>query len=156
MAFLEELKRITRPYEDGEDLIENDNEEYEQKLEEPAEIPAEKPVSVRGVFQKREREPKLSPEKTAASQKPVLAKPNAYDDAAEIVPLLREKRTVLVGIENVDRDTARRILDFLSGAAYALDGSLQRFSEKAYIITFSEIDLIGGPADTIENNGVYF
>jgi len=156
MAFLDELRRITRPYEDGEDDIENGAEDIAPKAEEPAEAPAEQSAPARSVFPKREREPKAAEKKPAACQKPVLAKPDSYDDSADIVTLLREKRTVLVNIENVDRDTARRIMDFLSGATYALSGNLQRFSEKAYIISFTDIDQIGGTGEVLENSGVYF
>ena len=154
MAFLDEIRRITRPYEDGEDFIENEAVGEYTEPEAPAEAPAPQPT--KSVFSRREREPKAAAESAPSSLKPVLAVPNSYDDGADIVVHLREKRTVFVNIENLDRETARRLMDFLSGATYALNGTLKRFSEKAYIIAFTGIDQIGSAADVFENSGFYF
>lgn len=157
MAFLDEIRRITRPYEDGEDFIENEAVEEYPEPEEPEEVPEEHTAPTRSVFSRREREPRTAPvESRPVSHKPVLATPNSYDEGADIVVNLREKRTVFVNIENLDRDTARRLMDFLSGATFALNGTIKRFSEKAYIIAFTGIDQIGSTAEVFENSGFYF
>lgn len=65
--------------------------------------------------------------------------PKSYDSVAQIADLLRAKKTVLLNLENTNRETARRLIDFLSGAAYALGGGVQKVADNTYAVTPSNV-----------------
>ena len=86
----------------------------------------------------------------------MLAKPERFESAAEIADHLREKRTVVMNLEQTNKDVARRLIDFLSGVAYAQDGKIKKVANSTYIITPYNVDLVGDLVDELENNGLYF
>lgn len=86
----------------------------------------------------------------------VLVKPERYDDASGVADHLNAKRTVVLNLESANKDVARRILDFLSGVAYANDGQIKRVANCTYIITPYNVGLMGDLLDELENNGLYF
>ena len=94
--------------------------------------------------------------RTATSVQVVLAKPERFDQAAEIADHLREKRTVVMNLETTSRDVARRLVDFLSGVAYANDGNIKKVAINTYIITPFNVDIMGDLIDELENSGVSF
>lgn len=65
--------------------------------------------------------------------------PSRYDSVTEIANLLLGKKTVLLNLENTNKETARRLIDFLSGVAYALDGEVQKVADNTYAITPGQI-----------------
>ena len=67
--------------------------------------------------------------------------PSRYDSVTEIANLLLGKKTVLLNLENTNKETARRLIDFLSGVAYSIDGSLKKIASNAYVITPSNVDV---------------
>ena len=85
----------------------------------------------------------------------VLVKPERFENASEIADHLREKRTVVLNLESTNKDVARRLVDFLSGVAYAGDGKIKKVSTNTYIITPYSVDLMGDLIDELENNGLY-
>jgi cell division protein sepF 2 len=83
-------------------------------------------------------------------------KPVKFDeDANTIADHLMEKRTVVMNMENTDPDIARRLLDFVSGVAYATSGNVKRVAAKTYIVTPYSVDLMGDLIDGLENSGLY-
>ena len=86
----------------------------------------------------------------------VLVKPEQFEQAAEIADHLRERRTVVLNLEQTNKDIARRLVDFLSGVAYAQDGKIKRVAVNTYLITPYNVDLLGDLIDELENNGLYF
>ena len=87
----------------------------------------------------------------------VIVKPNRFEEVAEIADHLIEKRTVVLNLEQSGKDISRRIVDFLSGAAYAHNGQLKRIANNTYIITPFNVGLIGADVlGELENNGVFF
>ena len=78
------------------------------------------------------------------------------ENAAEIADHLRDKRTVVLNMEETSKDVSRRILDFLSGAAYAQEGKVKKVALSTYIITPYNVDILGDLIDELENNGLYF
>ena len=93
---------------------------------------------------------------TTAQLQVVLVKPEEFEDAREIADNLISKRTVLLNIENLNKDLSRRLVDFLSGVAYANDGQIKRVANSTFIITPYNVDFVGDLLDELENNGVYF
>ena len=166
MAFLDELKKITRPYDEDEDFYEDDGVQEDfsdisaQVSEEPAEpedYAEQREPSFKGVF-KREREPKAAPAPAQSSGKMqlIISNPETFEEAAEIADNLRARRAILMNIENAPREVQRRLIDFLSGVAYALGGKIKRVSAQAYIITPTNIDVVGNALDDFESTGYYF
>lgn len=85
----------------------------------------------------------------------VLVKPERFEEAAAIGDNLNEKRTVVLNLESTNRDVARRLLDFLSGVAYASNGQIKRVANSTYIITPYNVDVMGDLIDELENNGMF-
>ena len=88
----------------------------------------------------------------------VLVKPEKFENAAEIADHLREKRTVVLNLEQTNKDTARRILDFMSGAAYSQQGKIKKIAVNTFLITPYYVDLMGEDdlIDELENKGLNF
>ena len=86
----------------------------------------------------------------------VLVKPERFDNASEIADHLKEKRTVVINLESTNREIARRLLDFLSGVAYANEGKIKKVANSTYIITPYSVNIMGDLIDELENNGLYF
>ena len=158
MSLMDELRRLARPYED--------EEEYEEDfdLEEPF-VETKEERKPRG--KKREEDDmerdyadtsrdKVVNINTTTQLQVVLVKPEKFQDASAIADHRRDKRTVVLNLESANKDVARRMVDFLSGAAYAQEGKIKKVAVATYIITPYNVDIIGDLIDELENNGMYF
>ena len=146
MSLIDELKKLTHPYED-------EDEEFED-FEEPAR-------SSRDAFEDRrvkvdDRRNKVVNIHATTQLKVVLVKPERFENASEIADHLKEKRTVVLNLESTNKDIARRLVDFLSGVAYAGEGKIKKIAANTYIITPYHVDIEGDLIDELENNGLYF
>ncbi len=84
----------------------------------------------------------------------VLVKPESFAEASSIADHLNSKRTVVLNLESTSKDVSRRLVDFLSGVAYANSGTLKRVANCTYIITPFNVDVMGdGMIDDISDNG---
>ena len=93
----------------------------------------------------------------ATSQlKVVLVKPERFEDASTIADHLNNKRTVVLNLESTNKEVSRRLVDFLSGCAYALDGKIKKIAISTYLITPYNVDVVGDLVEELENNGMYF
>lgn len=72
-----------------------------------------------------------------------LVKPERFEDAPAIADHLSDNRTIVLNLEAANRETQRRLLDFLSGAAYAHDGRIKRVANSTFIITPKNVDVMG-------------
>ena len=72
-----------------------------------------------------------------------VIKPTSVDDAREITETLLNNQTVVLNLENLDVEIAQRIIDFISGAAFAISGNLQKISNYIFIITPACVDISG-------------
>ena len=84
---------------------------------------------------------------TTAQLQVVLVKPEQFEDAQEIADNLISKRTVLLNIENLNKEISRRLIDFISGVAYAQGGNIKRVANRTYIITPYNVDILGDVLD---------
>ena len=146
MSFLDELKRLARPYEDEEE------DTYEEDFT---------PVNTRETARERDRDYDRRNNKvvnihTTTQLQVVLVKPERFENASEIADHLREKRTVVLNLEQTDKNIARRLIDFLSGVAYANEGTIKKVALSTYIITPYNVEILGDLIDELENNGLYF
>lgn len=85
-----------------------------------------------------------------------VVKPQHFDSVPQIADHLLNKRTVVLNLENTNKETARRLIDFLSGVAYAGEGKIKKVAANTYIITPYSVDIEGDLIDELENNGLYF
>lgn len=87
-----------------------------------------------------------------------IFKPERFgEETRTIADELMKTNTVVLNLEDTNKDMARRILDFLSGVAYANNGKIKRVATNTYIIIPSNVDLTGDDLlDELENSGVYF
>lgn len=86
----------------------------------------------------------------------VLVKPERFEDASTIADQLNAKRTVVLNLESTGKEVSRRLIDFLSGVAYANNGQIKRVATSTFIITPYNVDIMGDLIDELENNGVFF
>ena len=88
----------------------------------------------------------------------VLFKPISFgEDTRAIADELLKRHTVVLNLEKTEKDVSRRIVDFLSGVAYANNGKIKRIATNTFIITPYNVDLTGDDVlDELENNGLYF
>ena len=163
MGFLDELKRLTHPYEDEmEDDYDEDEDVYEDE-DEPEERNQTPPPREREEPRRREyQEPprrnnggKVVNIHATTQLQVVLVKPDRYENASEIADHLRDKRTVVLNLEKTQKDVSRRLLDFLSGVAYAQEGKIKKVALQTYIVTPYNVDIVGDLIDELENNGLY-
>jgi cell division inhibitor SepF len=147
MGLFDELKRLARPYEDEEEM--DDFEEPVQSSRDNA-----------GLFSSHAEEKRTSNKvvniHTTTQLQVVLVKPERFENASEIADHLREKRTVVLNLESTNKEIARRLVDFLSGVAYANEGKIKKVAVNTYIITSYNVDILGDLIDELENNGLYF
>ncbi|MBQ5972597.1 MAG: cell division protein SepF [Oscillospiraceae bacterium] len=86
----------------------------------------------------------------------VLVKPDTFDNAREIADHLKDKKTVVINLEQTPKEIARRLLDFLSGVAYAFQGKIQKVANNTFLITPYNVGIMGDIIDELESNGLYF
>ena len=72
-----------------------------------------------------------------------VVKPERFDNVSQIANHLLNRRTVVLNLEETSKETARRLLDFLSGVAYSINGNLQRVANNTYVITPCNVDVSG-------------
>ncbi|MCD8145212.1 MAG: cell division protein SepF [Oscillospiraceae bacterium] len=168
MSIMDELKRLAHPYEDDEDEFEDEYEgDYEDDEEEEEPRPtwraarAERaPASRSGSFSGGSmnatggKNANVVPFNSRAQVQVVLVKPEKYGNASEVADHLLANRTVVLNLEHTEKNTARRLLDFLSGVAYANHGKIQRVAASTYIITPANVEFQGDLKDEMENNGM--
>ena len=167
MGFLDELKKLTKPYDEDEDFFGeatpgNDDDPTiivpkveRQDRRNPFEGENEVEAPVFEERAKPKKDNKVVNIHTTTAVQVVLSKPERFEQAAEIADHLREKRTVVMNLETTNKDVARRLVDFLSGVAYANDGKIKKVAINTYIITPFNVDIMGDLIDELENNGVY-
>ena len=147
MSILDELKKWTHPYDD-------EDEEYEDDFEDTA---RKEPVfeDRRARDRAEDRRNKVENIHATTQLKVALVKPERFENASEIADHLKDKRTVVINLESTNKDVARRLVDFLSGVAYAGEGKVKKVAANTYIITPYSVDIMGDLIDELENNGLY-
>ena len=150
MGILDDLKKWAHPYEDEDEEYEDDFPDLRDRGDTGAF------ADRRSVERKAEdRRNKVVNINATTQLKVVLVKPDRFDNVSDIAEHLRSKHAVVLNLESTNKDVARRLVDFLSGCAYALDGKIKKIAISTYIITPYNVDIVGDLIDELENNGVY-
>jgi len=92
---------------------------------------------------------------TTTQMKVVIFEPNAYDEVQNIVDNLKNRKPVIVNLETLEADVARKIFEFLNGAIYALDGSIQKVSSDIFILAPNNVEIAGNIKEELRNKGVF-
>ena len=186
MGFLDELKKLTQPYDDDDDFFE-DSKESEQSsaaavsaaqmqfesafgeesvsAAEPAETKSSRPSEGGGLFSsfgaRRAQSKPRTPlrERTVnfggSDTQVILFNPKSFDEAGELVGHMLRNRSVVMTLEGLPTENARRLLDFMSGIAFALEGKITPISAKTYFVTPRNVDVLGAQGDAAESDGDY-
>lgn len=95
--------------------------------------------------------PMRSPRKMSGMEVCVI-KPTAFEDSREITETLLSNRTVVLNFEGLDVEVAQRIIDFISGSCYAIDGNLQKVSNYIFLVTPKGVDISGDLQDILSGS----
>ena len=90
--------------------------------------------------------------RTGVSMEVCVIKPTSVEDAREITETLLDGRTVILNLEGLDLEIAQRIIDFTSGAAYAINGNLQKISNYIFLVTPTNVDISGDLQDLLNTS----
>ncbi len=171
MSFWDNVKKFAQPYADDEYDDYDEDDDYTDDYEEPAEQPARRaprrtPAPAPAPAPEEEDDYGFSPMpasnissgvassgfngqvlnmNSAASNKQevVLFRPSSFNDTSKAADDLRNHKAVIVNMENVDKAMARRVVDFLSGCVYALDGDVKKIAQSAYLFCPHNMDIVG-------------
>ena len=167
MSFWDNVKKFAQPYADDDYDDYDEEDDYVDDYEEPAEAPAPRREKRRAapapVMEEEEDDfgfapvPAAAPASTPATgfsgqilnmgasnkQEVVLFRPGTFNDTSKAADDLRNRKAVIVNMENVDKAMARRVVDFLSGCVYALSGSVKKIAQSAYLFCPHNMDVVG-------------
>lgn len=147
VAIMDKLMNVIGIGNNEEDYDEVDyNGEEEQDIEENEEGRVRrksfKDIERDSQYSSSNIQSKVIPMNTAvSSSKMVITQPTCYDEVEGIGEYLKAKKSIIVNLENVGKEDARRILDFMSGAAFMVEGSIQRVSNLIYLITPKNVEI---------------
>jgi len=89
------------------------------------------------------------------NMKVVIFQPKEFNETAEIVDNLKNRKPVIINLEEIDADLARKIFDFCSGALYALDGQIQKVSKGIFILAPNNVDVSGKVNEVEDESKLY-
>ena len=156
MSFWDNVKKFAQPYSDEEY-----DEEYDEEMGDYAEE-QEAPRARRSspfAATKQEQNASYTPASSGSApsggfngqvlsmgsgkQEVVLFHAKTFDDAAKAADELRRRKAIILNMENVDKTLTRRVVDFLSGSIYALDGSVKKIAQATYLFCPHNMDVVG-------------
>lgn len=92
---------------------------------------------------------------TTTQLKVVVLQPTSYNDSQDIADHLKSKKPVVVNLERLDKEDARKMVDFLSGAVYALDGSMQKVANGILLLAPYNVGIMGDFSSELKSNGIF-
>ena len=151
MSFWDNVKKFAQPYSDEDYDDYDEMDEYEEEVQEAA--PRSRRTSPFSAVAP-EAEPAPAPAAStgfsghitnmpSGKQEVVLFHAKTFDDAAKASDELRRKKAIILNMENVDKALTRRVVDFLSGSVYALDGSVKKVAQSTYLFCPHNMDVVG-------------
>ena len=90
-----------------------------------------------------------------SKMKMIVYQPITYDDTQNIIDNLKNRKPIIVNLESLEMDIAQRILDFISGAVYSLDGNIHKISKGIFILAPSNVDISGNVPDELQGKSFY-
>ena len=111
--------------------VENEEDDYNYEEEEPIQTPVEEKNYTSTTSSKKG---KVVGMPGVQQVKVIISQPSTFEQSEEICEHLKEKKSVILNLEYVNKDVARRIVDFISGAVYGLDGNIQKISNSIFLV----------------------
>ncbi len=143
MGFLDKMKNAIglgdEEYYDEDDILTSDYDEEEPALEERGFGRKNKVVNIHATTQ----------------LKVVVMQPENFEDAKGIAEHLKAKKPVIINLESLDSDIARRVVDFLSGAVFGLDGNIQKVASGIFLIAPYNVSIMGDFKSELQSKGLF-
>ena len=152
MSIWDSVKKFTRPYGDDEydDYDDDDMDGYEEEAPRRSRATATEPESTGytapstpGQSSTRSGFNGQVLNMNAYKQEVVLFYPSCFNDCTKAADDLREKKGIIVNLEKVDKALSRRVVDFLTGCAYALDGKVTKIAYATYLFSPNNMNVSG-------------
>ncbi len=119
-----------------EDAYNNDRQEYEDEA-----VYDESPAMERFASRRSSRVVKLH-ENTSQQMRVVVIQPRSFEEAQDIADHLKDRKPVIMNLEAVESAVSRKIVDFLSGATYALDGNMQKITNGIFLVAPNNVGIL--------------
>ncbi len=154
MGLMDEIRKLTHPYSDNDSSAYDDYDDEEEYEEEAAPAPRRN-YTTRGAAanetdsQANGNMGRVMSINRGSNMQVVLVKPERFDQVSDIANRLRDKQSVVLNLEATNKDVARRVVDFLSGTAFALDGKIRKIAVSTYLVIPYNVEMIG---ETLEDN----
>ena len=152
MSFWDNVKKFAQPYGDDEyDDYDDELEGYEDEAPRRSRAAAAEPTATATATatESTASAPKSGSfsgqvlNMNAGKQDVVLFRPTAFNDCTKAADDLRDKKAIIVNLENVDKALARRVVDFLTGCAYSLDGKVNKIAQSTYLFCPHNMNVVG-------------
>ncbi|MGL4451473.1 MAG: cell division protein SepF [Sarcina sp.] len=145
---------------DGEEDFEDDDfmEEEEQDYELPVTRTTHQPIqmnSMNSTANSNSSNSKVVSIHSASDAKVIITRPTKYDDSVDICTALRNRNIVIINTSALETKVARRLLDFVSGAAYALDGNLDDIETRVYVVSPSNVQVTNELKTELSSKGMF-
>ncbi|PAB58850.1 cell division protein SepF [Anaeromicrobium sediminis] len=92
---------------------------------------------------------------TNSQMKVMVCEPVEFEECPKIVDNLKNRKPVIINLEKLDNDLAKKIFDFLNGAVYAVDGNIQKISKGIFILAPNNVDIGGNISEEFKNKGIF-
>ena len=181
MGFMDELRKLTQPYDDDNDFFDGADSslrdapppsaaqrEFESVFgneptgkpepEERPPVPRESAESsLFGGLGRKQKKPQRERVVDVGGNetKVILFNPRTFEEAGDLVNHLMANHSLVMTLDGIPTETARRLLDFMSGITFALQGKITPISAKTYFISPENVDLLGAQPDGAETDGQY-
>ncbi len=106
-------------------------------------------------FQSKNRKGKVVNIHTTSYVKVVVYQPLSFDDTQDIIDNLKNRKPIVVNLDALDADLAQRVLDFISGAVYSLDGTIQKVSRGIFVLAPSNVDIVGNIPEELKGKSFF-
>ncbi len=93
---------------------------------------------------------------TQKQMRVVVMEPNSFEEAQNIADQLKARRPVIVNLENAEKMLAKRIVDFISGTTYALNGNMQKVGNGIFLFVPNNVDISGEMRDELKDKGMFW
>lgn len=133
-----------------------DDEESIEEQEDVKEEDTRSPFLHSNVSTYKKQQNKVVNIHSSNQMKVVIVQPDTYDDAQTICDHLKNKKPVIVNLEKIEKESARRIIDFLSGSVYALEGSIQKVANGIFLVAPHNVDIMGDLSDEFSRTRTNF
>jgi cell division inhibitor SepF len=154
-VIFDKVKELFGGNYDDDDYDDDDEYEYDSpsRSDRGSDYQSSRP-SLRSVSSSKRSDSQVVSINTKVQMEVCIIKPTCYEDAQEICDQIKSRKPVVVNLEKVEYPTAQRIMDFLSGTCYSLNGTIQRVANNIFVIAPENVDVSGDFKEELKTKGV--